>query len=34
MPYNNTPIAPSKEVTGHVSLPRKLLHNPPSSPPY
>ncbi|KAJ4379803.1 hypothetical protein N0V86_004987 [Didymella sp. IMI 355093] len=21
MPYNNTPIAPSKEVTGHVSLP-------------
>lgn len=22
MPYNNTPIAPSKEVTGHVSLPR------------
>ncbi|KAJ4990560.1 histone-like transcription factor and archaeal histone [Stagonosporopsis vannaccii] len=27
MPYNNTPIAPSKEVTGHVSLPRK----PPSS---
>jgi DNA polymerase epsilon subunit 4 len=23
MPYNNTPIAPSKEITGHVSLPRK-----------
>jgi hypothetical protein len=23
MPYNNTPIAPSKEVTGHVSLPRE-----------
>ncbi|KAH7356109.1 hypothetical protein BKA66DRAFT_474238 [Pyrenochaeta sp. MPI-SDFR-AT-0127] len=21
MPYNNTPITPSKEVTGHVSLP-------------
>ncbi|KAL6710106.1 hypothetical protein ACN47E_009897 [Coniothyrium glycines] len=21
MPYNNTPIAPSKEITGHVSLP-------------
>ncbi|CBX94120.1 hypothetical protein LEMA_P037940.1 [Plenodomus lingam JN3] len=26
MPYNNTPIAPAKEITGHVSLPRK----PPS----
>lgn len=25
MPYNNTPIAPSKEVTGHVSLPRTSL---------
>jgi hypothetical protein len=24
MPYNNTPIAPSKDVTGHVSLPREL----------
>ena len=23
MPYNNTPIAPNKEITGHVSLPRK-----------
>lgn len=23
MPYNNTPIAPSKEVSGQVSLPRK-----------
>jgi hypothetical protein len=23
MPYNNTPIAPSKEITGTVSLPRK-----------
>lgn len=22
MPYNNTPIAPSKEITGTVSLPR------------
>ncbi|KAF2844564.1 hypothetical protein T440DRAFT_484085 [Plenodomus tracheiphilus IPT5] len=21
MPYNNTPIAPAKEITGHVSLP-------------
>ncbi|EOA86808.1 hypothetical protein ACJQWK_08312 [Exserohilum turcicum] len=21
MPYNNTPIAPNKEITGHVSLP-------------
>lgn len=24
MPYNNTPIAPSKEVSGQVSLPRTL----------
>ena len=24
MPYNNTPIAPSKEITGTVSLPRQL----------
>lgn len=23
MPYNNTPIAPNKEITGHVSLPCK-----------
>jgi DNA polymerase epsilon subunit 4 len=28
MPYNNTPIAPSKEVTGHVSLPRTLRISP------
>ncbi|KAF2771540.1 histone-fold-containing protein, partial [Teratosphaeria nubilosa] len=30
MPYNNTPIAPSKEVTGTVSLPlarvKKIIH--------
>ncbi|KAF1919987.1 hypothetical protein BDU57DRAFT_536914 [Ampelomyces quisqualis] len=30
MPYNNTPIAPSKEVTGHVSLPH---HPQPSDYP-
>ncbi|KAL5116506.1 hypothetical protein ACEQ8H_005627 [Pleosporales sp. CAS-2024a] len=33
MPYNNTPIAPSKEVTGHVSLPlarvQKIIHADP-----
>lgn len=33
MPYNNTPIAPSKEVTGHVSLPRRPLRIPQYSPP-
>ncbi|GAB7346790.1 hypothetical protein MBLNU459_g1890t1 [Dothideomycetes sp. NU459] len=30
MPYNNTPIAPSKEITGTVSLPlarvKKIIH--------
>lgn len=29
MPYNNTPITPSKEITGTVSLPRTLI--PPFS---
>ena len=33
MPYNNTPIAPSKEVTGHVSLPRKPSPPSPFPPP-
>lgn len=28
MPYNNTPIAPSQEVSGQVSLPRKSLSFP------
>lgn len=31
MPYNNTPIAPSSEVTGTVALPR--MHFPPSLHP-
>jgi len=25
MPYNNTPIAPAKEITGTVALPRKSI---------
>ncbi|KAH7395377.1 hypothetical protein DE146DRAFT_106370 [Phaeosphaeria sp. MPI-PUGE-AT-0046c] len=33
MPYNNTPIEPSKEITGHVSLPlarvQKIIHADP-----
>jgi len=27
MPYNNTPIAPSSDITGAVSLPRMFLHD-------
>ncbi|KAK4494951.1 hypothetical protein PRZ48_014307 [Zasmidium cellare] len=33
MPYNNTPIAPSQEVTGTVSLPRKSLTHRAIQPP-
>ncbi|KAF1832974.1 hypothetical protein BDW02DRAFT_570481 [Decorospora gaudefroyi] len=33
MPYNNTPIAPNKEITGHVSLPlarvQKIIQSDP-----
>ncbi|ORY16900.1 hypothetical protein BCR34DRAFT_453637, partial [Clohesyomyces aquaticus] len=36
MPYNNTPIAPSQEVSGQVSLPlarvQKIIHADLSSP--
>ncbi|KAJ9623074.1 hypothetical protein H2203_006006 [Taxawa tesnikishii (nom. ined.)] len=31
MPYNNTPIAPSSEITGTVSLPRKSATPEPAS---
>ncbi|KAF2204047.1 histone-fold-containing protein [Delitschia confertaspora ATCC 74209] len=35
MPYNNTPIAPPQEYTGHVSLPltrvRKIIHADPEA---